>query len=128
MNIIQKRFLAFLLGCIVLRLLFVLVTKYSNPDWLPYFGALALLPAFGFMFIYLFQYRKKGGETFGQKIWWDHLRPIHACFYLLFALWAFRKKHYAWVALFIDVFIGLFSFLFYHYNANNFDKLFSKIF
>jgi hypothetical protein len=37
---------------------------------------LAILPAIGFMYIYLTDSRKTGQEVFGQKIWWNHLQPF----------------------------------------------------
>ena len=52
MNNIQKRFLLFLIGCIGIRSLFVIVAKNSDIKYLKYMGYLALLPAFGFIYIY----------------------------------------------------------------------------
>ena len=124
MNIIQKRFLAFLFGCILVRSLFVLVAMKANKKYLPYFGILAILPAVGFLYIYFGNYRKKGGETFGQKIWWNHLRPIHALFYLTFAYLAIKKSPHSYKLLLIDVILGLLSFLMYHYSVDSFSKLF----
>ena len=49
---IQKRFLLFLIGCIGVRTLFVLMAKYASQKQLFYMGALALLPALGFIIIY----------------------------------------------------------------------------
>ena len=119
MNKIKLRFILFFC-CIGVRSLFVVIAKYINKKYLPYLGLLALLPASGFIIIYLGDYRKTGGEVFGDKIWWNNLRPVHACLYILFSLLAFKKKKYAWVPLFIDVMIGLFSFLFYHYKIIKF--------
>ena len=124
MNIIQKRFLAFLFGCILVRSLFVLVAMKANKKYLPYFGILAILPAVGFLYIYFGNYRKKVGETFGQKIWWNHLRPIHALFYLTFAYLAIKKSPHSYKPLLIDVIVGLLSFLMYHYSVDSFSKLF----
>ena len=75
-----------------MRIIFALVAKYINNDYLPYLGFLAIMPAIGFSYIFIFGKRKKGGETFGQKIWWNHLRPIHALLYALFAYLAINKK------------------------------------
>ena len=50
------------------------------------------MPAIGFSYIFIFGKRKKGGQTFGQKIWWNHLRPIHALLYALFAYLAINKN------------------------------------
>ena len=124
MNELQKRFALFLMGCIGTRSLFVYIAKTVNVDYLPYLGALALLPSLGFIIIYLFKLRETGAEVFGNKIWWNDLRPVHALLYLLFAIFALQKKTYSWIFLFIDVCIGLISFLVFHYYNNDFNKLF----
>ena len=85
MNEIKKRILLFLFGCIGVRSLFVIIAKYTDTKYLPYLGYLALLPALGFIYIFLSGTRKTGPETFGNKIWWNNLRPIHATLYILFA-------------------------------------------
>jgi hypothetical protein len=121
MNNIQLRFFLFLFGCIFIRSLFVIIVKYINKKYLPYLGLLALLPAFGFIIIYLGNYRKTGREVFGGKIWWNNLRPVHGSLYILFSLLAFKKNSYAWVPLFIDVLIGIISFFIYHYGIINFN-------
>lgn len=124
MNDIQKRFVMFLVGCIGMRLLFVYIAKMTNPNYLPYLGLLAILPAIGFTYIYLTDSRKTGLEVIGGKIWWNKLRPIHALLYALFAYYAINKNNIAWVFLLIDVAFGLLSFLIYHYSQGNFSKLF----
>jgi hypothetical protein len=116
MNQLQKRMLIFLFGCIVVRSLFVLIVKYINPKYLPILGLLALIPAIGFIIIYLFDLRKRGNETFGQKIWWNSLRPVHASLYILFALLAFKKNKYSWIPLLLDVIFGLIAFIHHHYK------------
>lgn len=126
MNIIQKRFLVFLFGCIVVRFLFVVIAMKVNKKYLPYLGALSIIPAIGFIYIYLGGYRRKGGETFGQKIWWNNLRPVHAILYLTFAYLAINKSSQSYKPLLIDVLIGLLSFLIYHYTVGSFSKLITK--
>lgn len=118
----QKIFLFYLIGCIGLRLLFVLIAKYSK-KYLKYLGYLALLPAIGFMYIYLTGVRT-GLGGFGQKIWWNHLRPMHSILYFLFAYNAIIGNKYAWIYLLIDVFISLISFLIYHFMNGDFKRLF----
>lgn len=112
---IEKRFILFLIGCIGLRTLFVLIAKNIDNDMLPYLGFLAILPAIGFMYIYLTDSRKTGQEVFGEKIWWNHLRPIHSLLYFAFAYSAIMKKSYSWIFLLIDVVFGLVMFLSNHY-------------
>jgi hypothetical protein len=123
MNNMQKRFLLFLIGCIGVRSLFVIVSKNINIEFLPYLGYLALLPAIGFMYVFLTGSRKTGPETFGEEIWWNNLRPIHALLYALFAYNAINKNRNAWVYLLIDVILGLTSFLVYHYSKGDFQQL-----
>jgi len=120
MNNIQKRILLFLIGCIGVRSLFVVFAKYIDIKYLPYLGYLALLHAIGFIYIYTTGSRKFGIETFGHKIWWNNLRPIHAILYLLFAYNAIIGNKHAWIYLLADVLFGLISFLIYHYVKGDF--------
>jgi hypothetical protein len=120
MTQLQKRILLFLLGCIGVRSLFVIIAKTINTNYLNYLGYLALLPAIGFIYIYLTGTRDTGPETFGDKIWWNNLRPIHAILYLLFAYNAIIGNKQAWIYLLIDVLLGLISFLIYHYVKGDF--------
>jgi hypothetical protein len=123
MNNLQKRFLTFLIGCIGLRVLFVFIAKNINARYLKYLGYLALLPAIGFMFIYLTGSRQIGMETFGQKIWWNDLRPIHSILYFIFAYNAIIGNTNSWIYLLIDVIFGLLSFLLFHYYNGDFTPL-----
>ena len=124
MNHLQKRFLMFLIGCIGVRSLFVIIAKYVNTQYLKYLGYLALLPAIGFIYIYLTGSRKTGPETFGEKIWWNNLRPVHSMLYFLFAYNAINGNKQAWIYLLVDVLFGLISFLIHHYVNGDFFKLF----
>ena len=123
MNDIQKRFLLFLIGCIGTRSLFVYVAKNVDVKYLPLLGYLALLPAIGFIYIYLTGSRKTGGEVFGEKIWWNDLRPIHSLLYFLFAYNAIIGNNKAWIYLLVDVIFGLISFLIFHFKNGDFKKL-----
>lgn len=122
MNNIQKRFLAFLIGCIGIRSILTYVSYKLNNKYLPY---ITLFIGLGFVRNYVFNLRKTGPETFGKEIWWDMLRPIHAFFYLYFTYLAFKKKKDAFVPLLIDTIIGLFAFLYYHYSVDSFSELFN---
>ena len=123
MNNIQKRFLLFLIGCIGTRTLLVYLAKNVDKTNLKYMGYLSLLPAIGFFYLFLTGSRKTGTEVFGDKIWWNNLRPIHGCMYFLFAYNAIKGNHFAWVYLLVDVIIGLASFLIFHYYNNDFKHL-----
>ena len=123
MNHLQQRMLMFLIGCIGTRSLFVIIAKYVNTQYLKYLGYLALLPAIGFIYIYLTGSRKTGPETFGEKIWWNNLRPVHSMLYFLFAYNAINGNKQAWIYLLVDVLFGLISFLIHHYVNGDFFKL-----
>ena len=123
MNQLKQRFLMFLIGCIGLRLLFAIIAKYVNANYLKYLGYLALLPAIGFLYIFLTGARKTGPETFGAKIWWNNLRPLHSLLYFLFAYNAIIGNKQAWVYLLVDVLFGLISFLVHHYVNVDFSRL-----
>ena len=123
MNNLQKRFLLFLIGCIGSRFLLVLIAKYSPIQYLPILGYIALVPMIGFTYIYLSGSRKSGGEVFGDKIWWNNLRPVHAILYGLFAYNAINKNTNSWIYLLVDLIFGLISFLIHHYMEGNFSKI-----
>ena len=114
MNTEQKRVSLFLLGCIPMRLLLVYLAYRQT--YMPYFAMIALLISIGFMSIYLFGLRPTGRETFGQPIWWNDLRPVHAALYAVFAYCAIHPVYakHAWLVLFTDVIIGLIAFLNHH--------------
>lgn len=124
MNDIQKRFLLFLIGCIGLRSLFVYLAKTLPNEYLQIMGFFALIIAIGFIYIFFTGSRKTGTEVFGDKIWWNDLRPIHSFLYFCFAYFAIAgKRDIAWKFLLADVILGLLSFLFHHYKAGSFKNL-----
>ena len=125
MNQLQQRFLMFLIGCIGVRSLFVVIAKYIDPKYLKYLGYLALLPATGFMYIYLTGSRKTGAEVFGEDIWWNNLRPVHSILYFLFAYNAIIGNSQSWIYLLVDVSFGLISFLIHHSANGNMFKVFN---
>lgn len=109
-----KSMLLFLCGCIIVRLLLVYIAKTIDLKYLEYMGYIALLPAIGFMYIFLTGSRQTGAEVFGEKIWWNELRPIHSILYGLFAYNAINKNKNAWIFLAIDVAVGFGAFLNHH--------------
>ena len=113
----------FLIGCIGTRSLFVVIAKYTDTSYLPYLGYLALLPAIGFIYIYLTGSRKTGAEVFGEKIWWNDLRPVHSILYFLFAYNAIMGNSQSWIYLLVDVLFGLMSFLIHHYMTGDLIKV-----
>lgn len=112
-----KRLLLFLIGCIGTRFLFVYLAKHASPSNLRILGYLALLPAIGFTYIYFSGSRQTGAEVFGERIWWNDLRPIHAFLYGLFVYYAIGGHTYAWTILLVDVLFGLTMFLLHHFHS-----------
>ena len=121
MNTLQKRFLAFLLLCIPVRIAFVFIVKSSDKKYLPYLGYIGIIIGLGFMYNFIFT--KKRGGTFNQIVWWNDLRPVHAIFYLIFASLALSKNKEAYIPLLYDVIIGFISFISHHYIEGSFGKL-----
>lgn len=115
MEDLHKRMLLFLIGCMGVRFLLVYIVKTVHKTKLQYMGYLALLPAIGFMLIYLTGSRKTGAETLGTEIWWDDLRPLHSLLYFLFAYNAINGNKKSWIYLLIDVLIGLTAFMIHHF-------------
>lgn len=101
----------FLVGCIGVRTLFVYLAKTMDPQYLKWAAIPAITLVIAWLAIYFFHLRDTGGEVLGGKIWWDHMRPIHAGLYLAFAVLALRGDSHAWFPLALDVIIGLSAFI-----------------
>lgn len=123
MNNIQKRFLLFLFGCIPTRLFITYLVKHTTGIYLKTMGYIAFIIAFSFLYLFVSGKRKTGIETFGDKIWWNGLRPVHATLYLLFAYGAIHGNKGAWKYLMYDVIIGLVAFLAFHLQNGDFEKI-----
>lgn len=119
----MRRFLLFLIGCMGTRILFTLLAKNVDIQYLPILGYIALLPAIGFIYIYVTGSRNTGLEVGGGKIWWNKLRPLHSVLFFLFAYNAITKNVNSWKYLALDTSIGLVAFLTYHYKNGSFLKL-----
>lgn len=115
-----KSMILFLIGCIGSRLSFALLAKYIAVNYLPYLGAISLVPVIGWLYIIFIGKRDTGAEVFGGKIWWKKLRIVHLTMYLLFAFFAFNKNKCAWIILLCDVFIGFAAFIMHHSLGWNF--------
>ena len=122
-NTIEKRFLLFLIGCIGTRVGMAIYAKYASTTALTVLGYLALLPAIGFAIIYFMGARKTGAEVFGERIWWNDLRPLHAALYFSFSYMAINKNRNAWMVLMADAVVGLIAFMSHHYRAGNLEKI-----
>jgi len=100
----------FLIGCMGARLLLAYLASVANKTWLRVMGYLALLPAIGFLYLFVSGTRNTVG-AFGEKIWWNSLRPVHALMYGLFAYAAITGNRNAWILLLLDALIGLSAFI-----------------
>jgi hypothetical protein len=108
--------LVFLIGCLGTRSLFAYIAKLASVQQLKWLGYLAMLPAIGFIYIFLTGARQTGLEVGGGRIWWNNLRPLHAIMYLVFAYLAITgATQYAWKVLAADVVIGLVAFLTHYF-------------
>lgn len=107
--------LLFLVGCMGVRLLLTYLAKVANPKWLRVMGYVAILPTVGFMYLFLSGTRNNTG-AFGEKIWWNYLRPVHSLLYGLFAYAAITGNRNAWIFLLVDALIGLGGFSWEHWS------------
>ena len=109
----KSELLYFLIGCIGARLLLVILAKNASILWLKWMGFIALIPAAMFLYLFLSGARK-GNGVFGEKIWWNYLRPVHTLLYSMFAFFAIHGKRNAWIFLLIDLCIGVVGFVHVH--------------
>lgn len=112
----------FLVGCIGSRAALAYAAHAAAspaaPAWaLRVMGLGGLAISVAFFAIFFMGWRTTGREVFGDKIWWDDLRPVHAGLYLAFAALALRGRRGAWVPLAIDVTVGLTAFLIQRWSA-----------
>lgn len=120
MDTLKKTVLLFLLLCIPIRILFVLISKFTPIEYLHYLGIIALIPSFGFLYFHFNKNQRKFG-IFKQKVWWN--RIIHGLLYLGFAIFAIMKNKNAYLFLLVDVIYGLGGFVYHHSVNGDFSKL-----
>jgi hypothetical protein len=123
-NNIRKRFILFLFGCIGLRIFMVYFAKTSSFENVKLLAYVTLIISFGFVYLFLSGKRKTGAEIFGDKIWWNNLRPLHAFLYFLFSYNVLVLNKKSWEILALDVIIGFIAFINYHSSVGNFNKIF----
>jgi hypothetical protein len=101
----------FFLVCLPIRILLIIFVKYIPEKYLPYFSWIFLLISINFLVVY--NNRMKG--IFHKYSWWNELRPIHSCLYLLTFIYTYHKNPYSWIPLTVDVILGFTSFIFHYY-------------
>lgn len=118
----NSRYILFLVGCIGVRSLLALSAYYlsnnpspSNTKLLNILATIAILIGIGFLTIFITGSRKTGIETGGEKIWWNHLRPVFGLLWLAFGITALKGIKWCWIFLLGDVLLGLSSFFVHHY-------------
>ena len=113
LNSLQNKLILFLGVCVSFRIILALIAKYIDKKYLESFGYLLLFLAMGFLIVFITDLRGIG--AFNQKIWWNHLRPIHSLLYFIAAFYAIKKDRRSWMVLLLDVGIGLIAFLINHF-------------
>lgn len=117
---IQNRFILFIFGCIPARLFLVFIARYGDKQLRNILSIVTFLIATGFLVVYFGGFRKRGIETGGDIIWWNDLRPLHSLLYYSYSISNYYNYKDAWKLLLLDAFIGLSSFLIFHYRNNDF--------
>jgi hypothetical protein len=105
--------------CLIIRTgliyLAYLAVKEKSPNYRLAFSLMYLTFSVGFLYQFVFKPRQKG--AFGQEIWWDYLRPVHALIYL-YTAYLIYEKNMAFIPLLVaDNLIGLTGHVFYHYYS-----------
>ena len=95
-------------------LAFIAFYKRYDQRFLKFAGLFALVPAIGFLTLWMFGLRTTGFEVSSddKRIWWNHMRPLHAAIYAAFAfLAAYLASPDAYSALVLDAGVGIGAFL-----------------
>ena len=117
MDDIYKRYILFFIGCIGARslLAYTAYSQSSNKTITNILAGVAIAISIGFFTIYFTNSRQTGPEVFGDKIWWNNIRPLHGTLYLLFGIGSLLGYKNSWMLLGLDTIIGLISFLLHHF-------------
>lgn len=110
----RARYALFLVGCMGTRFGAAELVRRSPTKYFAVYGMMALVLAFAFAAIYVGKLRTTGPETFGQPIWWDHMRPLHALMFGVFAYMSFTENRDNWKVLAADATLGLVAFTSFH--------------
>ena len=103
--------------CIPIRILLVFLVKDIIPDDdLKYVSIPLFLISIGF--IRAMMYRQTAFESSGKggKVWWNHMRPLHAILYLTAGILAISEPKDTWIPLLVDVVIGILAYIVYKLN------------
>jgi hypothetical protein len=114
MNNKHKRIALFLIGCLGTRTALTYLVKHHDKKYQTWLVMVLLVPAIGFSYIYMNGLRLTGAEVFGDKIWWNNLRPFHALMYGSTAYLVAKSNKQAYLPVALDTVVGLVSFSYYH--------------
>lgn len=92
--------------CIPIRFLLAYAAYAVPPRFLVWGVPFAVAAAIGWIILTL----KPGIRTsgaFGETIWWQNTRPIHAALFLAFAAMVFYAPAQAYIPLLISPFVGM---------------------
>ena len=96
--------------CILVRFSFAyFVSRLYNSKFRYLFILLFFMMSLGFIFNYVSKIRTSG--AFGQKIWWDTYRPIHALLYSLTAILLLFKYKYSYIPITFDTIIAVYGYI-----------------
>lgn len=116
----MNRILAFLFGCMIVRFAWAFAAYRFSTDIVWWMTWPALVIGLGMWIIFLFDLRPTGAEVNHERIWWNHLRPLHGTLYLAFALLAFTRSVHAHKLLFADAILGFLAFTVFHVSGRSF--------
>lgn len=100
--------------CIIVRITLIYLAYLSlySPYLNTFFSIFYLTIGLGSAYQYVTKYRKQG--AFGQKIWWDYLRPIHAILYFYTSYLIYTQNARFVLVLIADTLIGIGGFIHQH--------------
>lgn len=92
--------------CILVRISIAYAVYLSyNSNWRYILVTFFFAASVGFTYLYITKQRKRG--AFGQKIWWDFLRPIHAALLFISGVLLSWKVKETYLILLADALIGI---------------------
>jgi hypothetical protein len=112
---VKVRIPLFLIGCLGSRTAIAYIVSSLSNKYRLLIASILLAPAIGFAVIYLFRLRRTGEEVFGDRIWWDKLRPFHSLMYFAAALAVYFQEKKAYLLIILDTLVGFVAFCHFHY-------------
>jgi hypothetical protein len=83
---------------------------FLKPKNVYYMSFPAAIICIGFLVSYI-KYKPGDLGIFDGNVWWNNLRFIHGIIYGVFAYLAYTHNKHAYIALLIDVIVGIIAFL-----------------